>query len=242
MMRIFLAGATGAIGRRLVPLLRAGRLTVFGTTRSADKAAALRRAGIEPVVLDLFDATAVERALISAKPDAVIHQLTDLPQDMTPAALEAARPRNARLREVVTPILLRAAQAAGATRAIVQSIAFAYAEGPRPHAESDPVSIPSVRALEEATLKTPGIAGIVLRYGRLWGPGTWAERADGLATPLHVDAAAHAAWLALRRGSPGIYNIAEDDGSVTVTKAREELGFSPDFRLDQTDFRSGASP
>jgi nucleoside-diphosphate-sugar epimerase len=234
-MRIFLAGATGAIGRRLVPLLLRDGLTVFGTTRSEEKAEVLRHQGIEPVVIDMFDAAAVEGALALARPDIVIHQLTDLPQEMTPAAMEAARPRNARLREVATPILLRAARAAGATRAIVQSIAFAYAEGPLPHAETDPITVPSVRALEEVTLTTAGLDGIVLRYGRLWGPGTWAERPDGLATPLHVDAAAHAAWLALRRGSPGTYNIAADDGSVTLTKAREELGFSPDFRLNDND-------
>lgn len=234
-MRIFLAGATGAIGRRLVPLLRRDGLTVFGTTRSMEKAEALRRAGVEPVVIDMFDAAAVERALALAKPDVVIHQLTDLPQDFTPAAMEAARARNARLREEATPILLRAAQAAGATRAIVQSIAFAYAEGPLPHAETDPVALPSIRTLETATLTTAGVDGIVLRYGRLWGPGTWTERRDGLVTPLHVDAAAHAAWLALRCSSPGVYNIAEDDGSVTVAKARAELGFSPDFRLLPSD-------
>ncbi len=87
-----------------------------------------------------------------------------------------------------------------------------------------------VRALESAVLEAAGIGGIVLRYGRLYGPGTWFETANGRG-PLHVDAAAHAALLAVTRGASGIYNIAEDDGAVTVEKARRELGFDPAFRL-----------
>jgi nucleoside-diphosphate-sugar epimerase len=123
---------------------------------------------------------------------------------------------------------------------IAQSIAFAYAEGPEPHAETDPIASPDgdtpaaitargVRALEDATVKTSGIDGIVLRYGRLYGPGTW--NTPNARAPLHVDAAAHAALLALTRGTPGIYNIAEDDGAVTIDKARRGLGFDPAFRL-----------
>lgn len=87
-----------------------------------------------------------------------------------------------------------------------------------------------MRALEDATLHTPGIDGIVLRYGRLYGPGTWFAEATGRG-PLHVDAAAQAALLAVTRGSPGIYNIAEDDGAVTTDKARRHLGFHAAFRL-----------
>ena len=89
-----------------------------------------------------------------------------------------------------------------------------------------------VRALEHAVLNAPGIDGIVLRYGRLYGLGTWFNVANGRG-PLHVDAAAHAALLAVTRGSPGIYNIAEDDGALTVAKARTELGFDPAFRLNR---------
>jgi nucleoside-diphosphate-sugar epimerase len=86
-----------------------------------------------------------------------------------------------------------------------------------------------VRALEEAALNAPGIDGIVLRYGRLYGPGTW--NTPNARAPLHVDAAALATVLALTRGAPGVYNIAEDDGAVLVEKARKELGFDPAFRL-----------
>ena len=86
-----------------------------------------------------------------------------------------------------------------------------------------------VRALEDASLNTPGIDGIVLRYGRLYGPGTW--NTPNARAPLHVDAAAHAALLAIIHGSPGVYNIAEDDGAVSIDKARKELNFDPGFRL-----------
>jgi nucleoside-diphosphate-sugar epimerase len=92
------------------------------------------------------------------------------------------------------------------------------------------ISARGVRALEDAVATAAGIDGIVLRYGRLYGPGTWSAAANGRA-PLHVDAAARAALLAVTRGSPGIYNIAEDDGAVAVDKARKEFGFDPGFRL-----------
>ena len=117
---------------------------------------------------------------------------------------------------------------------------FAYAAGPEPHDEDDPLApaegdtpgvttARGVRALEDAVLNTPGIDGIVLRYGRLYGPGTW--NTPNARAPLHVDAAAHAAFLAVTRGSQGIYNIAEEDGAVKIEKARSELGFDPAFRL-----------
>ena len=88
-----------------------------------------------------------------------------------------------------------------------------------------------MRTLEDATLNTPGIAGIVLRYGRLYGPGTWFETAQGRGL-LHVDAAAQAAFLAVTCGAPGVYNIAEDDGAVTIDKARRELASIRRFRLN----------
>jgi nucleoside-diphosphate-sugar epimerase len=232
-MRIFLAGASGAIGRRLVPLLCTNGHVVVGSTRSPEKAALLRALGAEPVVIDMFNAVAVERAIAAAKPEVVIHQLTDLPKVNDPVQLEAARARNARLREVATPILMQAAKAAGVRRVVVQSVCFFYAPGRTPHVESDPITAPSVIAMERAALGTAGIEGVVLRYGRLWGPGTWAEKAAGLESPLHVDAAANGAFLALVRGSPGVYNVAEDDGTVAIEKARTELGFDPAFRLHE---------
>lgn len=230
-MRVFLAGATGAIGRRLIPLLHSAGYTVVGTTRDPAKVEELRRQNVEPVVVDMFDEPAVREAVRVARADFLVHQLTDLPKVFDAAAMEKARVRNARLREVATPALMNAARDAGIRRAVVQSICFAYTPGATPFDESHPIAAPSVQTLENATLQTPDVEGVVLRYGRLWGPGTWSPKPDGSAAPLHVDAAAHAALLALTRGAPGVYNIAEDDGTVSVVKARQQLGFNPSFRL-----------
>ena len=242
-MNVFLAGATGVIGRRLSLMLIADGHAVTGTTRSGAKAAQLRSSGVTPVVVDVFDGDALRDAVIRARPDIVIHQLTDLAGLLDPSRREEMLARNARLRIEGTPNLVAAAVAAGARRLIAQSIAFAYAEGAEPHAETDPlasgesgpgaVTARGVRALEEAVLHASGIEGIVLRYGRLYGPGTWNERATGRA-PLHVDAAAHAARLAVAHGPAGIYNIADDDGAVSIAKARRELGFDPAFRISAT--------
>lgn len=237
-MRIFLAGAAGVIGRRLTPLLVLLGHEVTGTTRSAAKAGSIEAMCGRPVVVDVFDVEALTRAAVAAKPDVVIHQLTDLPKVNDPATFAATREANARIRTEGTRNLIAAAKAAGARRMIAQSVAFAYAPGPEPHHEDDPIALegPSKRtgegilALEGAVLRTPPIQGVVLRYGRLYGPGTWTEKPEGRGS-LHVDAAAHAALLALERGR-GIYNVAEDDGAVAIAKARTELGFDPTVRLD----------
>jgi nucleoside-diphosphate-sugar epimerase len=126
-MRIFLAGAGGAIGRRLTPLLCAAGHRVVGTTRSADKAAALRTLGAEPVVVDVFNADAVLRAVKAAAPDVVIRQFTDLAFAPGTPRYEEGLASNARLRIIGTRNLVAAAKAAGLRRMIVQSIAFTYA-------------------------------------------------------------------------------------------------------------------
>jgi nucleoside-diphosphate-sugar epimerase len=225
------------IGRRLVLLLRRAGHDVIGTTRSQLRAAALGAIGATPAVVDAYDAAAMARAVERAQPDVVIHQLTDLPDTLDPAKLVETLARNARLRVEGTRNLIAAAKAADVRRVIAQSIAFVYAPGPEPHEESDPldtegagkVTAEGVAALEHATLHTPGLDGVVLRYGRLYGPGTWAPTPNGRA-PLHVDAAAQAALLALARGR-GIYNIAEEDGAVSIAKAVRELEFDPSFRI-----------
>jgi nucleoside-diphosphate-sugar epimerase len=238
-MRIFLAGAAGAIGRRLVPLLLQAGHKITGTTRTAEKAHALERAGVVPAVLDVFDAGTVTASMGAAKPEVVIHQLTDLPREFDEALIAASYAKNARIRTEGTRNLIAAAQAAGARRFIVQSIAFGYAPGGEPHPETDPlnladparaVTIKGTADMERQVLAASGLEGVILRYGLLYGPGTW--HAEPTRKPgLHVDAAAHAALLALRRGAAGIYNIADDDGVVSIAKARAELGFDPRFRL-----------
>lgn len=234
--RVFVAGATGAIGRRLVPLLIDAGYEVTGTTRSEAKAADLASAGAMASVVDVFDAAALARAVAAARPEIVIHQLTDLPSAPGTPGYGEAQQRNARLRIEGTRNLMAAASAAGVRRVVAQSIAFVYAPGEGPRVETDPLdtgaegirslTVRGVIALEDAVTQTPGIAGVVLRYGYLYGPGTWYE------TPvrppsIHVEDAAQAALLATMRSAPGIYNIAEDDGAVSIGKARRELGFDP---------------
>lgn len=225
---LFLAGASGAIGRRLAPLLIADGWRVVGATRFAEKTDLLRRLGVEPVVLDVYDAEALRAAVAQARPRVVIHQLTDLPPALEPALMPEGLIRNARIREEGTRNLVAAAVRAGAERLIAQSLAFVYADGPRPHREDDPLTSPSVVSLEAQVRQAP-LAGLVLRYGRIYGPGTGFETASG-AAPVHVDAAAHAAALAVGVGAPGVYNIAEDDGLVSSDKARRELGWNAGWR------------
>jgi nucleoside-diphosphate-sugar epimerase len=240
-MRIFLAGAAGAIGRRLVPLLLGAGHYVVGATRSPSKANALQAAGIEPVVLDVFDAALLTRAVSAARPDLVIHQLTDLPPGLDPNQMAEGTKRNARMRSEGTQNLIAATLASGAPRLITQSIAWMYAPGPQPHAEEDPldthalgaraITVTGVATLERLTLASPPIEGIVLRYGHLYGPHTGSDVA-GEAPALHVDAAASAALLAIDKARRGVFNIAEPNAYLSIEKARRELGFDPSFRMD----------
>jgi nucleoside-diphosphate-sugar epimerase len=138
-MKIFLAGATGAIGRRLVPLLVNARHSVIGTTRSTTKADGLRAAGVEPMVVDVFDAQALSAAVLAARPDIIIHQLTDLPPGLDPGQMTEGTQRNARMRSQGTQNLVAAALEAGVRRLVVQSIAWMYAPGKEPHSEDDPL-------------------------------------------------------------------------------------------------------
>lgn len=238
---LFLAGSTGAIGRRLAPLLVAGGWRVVGTTRSPEKAALLRELGVEPVVVDVFDGPALHAALTAAKPSVVVHQLTDLPPGLDPSRMAEATQRNARIRDEGTRNLVKAALDAGVRRIVAQSVAFAYADGPLPYTETAgldvsaqgarAVSVGGVVSLERQVLET-SMEGIVLRYGRLYGPGTGFDAPSG-AGPVHVDAAAHAAELAIAHGTPVIYNIAEDDGTLDCEKAKRVLGWRADWRAER---------
>jgi nucleoside-diphosphate-sugar epimerase len=237
---LFLAGATGAVGRRLVPILRREGWRVIGTTRSAKKVAEMQALGIEPVVVDVFDREQLLKAVEDAQPEAVMHQLTDLPVGLAPDQMKEALDRTARLRVEGTRNLVAAAVAAGSGRIVAQSIAFVYAEGPLPHVEHDELDVGSndamaattraVASLERQVLEAP-LAGVVLRYGLLYGPGTGFDKPAGTC-PVHVDAAAWAAFLALKPGIQGIFNIAEDDGYASSEKAKKGLCWTADWRLD----------
>lgn len=235
---LFFAGAAGVVGRVLSPLLVADGWRVTGTTRSEEKAALLRSMGVEPVIVDVFDAEALAQAVQQARPSVVIHQLTDLPLNLDPSRLAQALANNARIRDIGTRHLVAAAIKSGAERLIAQSIAFAYADGPQPYTEESPlntqaegpraVSVQGVISLERQVLEAP-LKGIVLRYGRFYGPGTGADAPTGPG-PVHVEAAARAAQLALAHDAPGLYNIAEDDGTVASDKAKRVFGWSADWR------------
>lgn len=236
--RILLAGATGVIGRRLMPLLRDAGHHVVGMTRSQSKAQESH--GAEMVAADVFDAAAVARVVASIRPDVVLHQLTDLSGLADPATVSEALQRNARIRIEGTRNLVEAALAENVPHMVAQSIAWAYAPGALPHAEDDvldihadeprSITVGGVAALEAAVLNSPPMKGTVLRYGQLYGPGTGRDRPTGT-SPLHVDAAAYAALLAVERGEAGIFNIAEPNTQVQTDKATSKLGWRDDMRL-----------
>ncbi|WP_067701770.1 NAD-dependent epimerase/dehydratase family protein [Nocardia jejuensis] len=192
-MRIFLAGATGVLGTALVPLLIAAGHEVAGMTRSRGKATLLVDAGAEPVVCDAFDAVALTAAVTAYAPELVMHQLTDLPDD--PAKIAEGRIANARIRREGTANLLAAAAAAGATRFVAQSVAWAMTgEGEA-----------AKQFLEQSVLST---GGVVLRYGQFHGPGTYYQ--DALPEPPRIEIAEAAARTARALElTTGIYELTD---------------------------------
>lgn len=233
---LFLAGATGAIGSRLTPMLLGRGHRVFGLTRADNKTAKLWAQGAVPIVGDVFDTPRLTQMLRATRPDAVVHMLTDLPPMMEPSKMPEAIVRNARIRAAGTASLITAARAADVSFMVAQSIAWAYAPNdPPPHTEDAPldlhaegsraVTISGVVALEQAVMNTPGLTGTVLRFGQLYGPGTHSETAAGKTLPLHVDAAAWSVVLAVDAKRSGIYNIVAPNAEVTVDKAQRELGW-----------------
>ena len=233
-MRVFVAGATGVIGRRLLPALTTAGHEPIAMTRSPDKAAALSAQGIEAVVCDAYDADGLARAVADARADQIVHALTDLPEEINMRRFERDVQSTGRLRMEGTRNLLAAARAAGVRRIIAESIAFIYApEGDRVKDEDAPLAtatLPSaaepIADLERQVLEADGI---VLRYGQLYGPGTgfakdgiWATNlrrrrlpivgaGSGMFSFLHVDDAASATVAALGRDGPATYNVVDDD-------------------------------
>jgi uncharacterized protein YbjT (DUF2867 family) len=192
-VRIFLAGATGVIGTRLLPLLIEAGHEVAGMTRSAAKADQVRAAGAEPVVCDVYDLDALTAAVVAFRPELVMHQLTDLPDDA--ALLPELAGANARIRGEGTRNLIAAAQAAGAKRFLAQSIAW------DPPAGRGAV----VQAHEDAVLD---IGGVVVKYGQFYGPGTYYESEPPADPRVHVDDAA-ARTVSLVDVASGVVVIAD---------------------------------
>jgi uncharacterized protein YbjT (DUF2867 family) len=194
-VRIFVAGASGLIGVRLVPLLVEAGHEVAGMTRSPEKAGSLRDLGAEPVICDVFDARALAEAVEAFGPDTVFHQLTDLPDNVADMASFGAR--NDRIRGEGTHNLLAAAVAAGAEQFIAQSIAWDQSDDARR----------AVTAGHERTVLQAG--GVVIRYGQLWGPGTYYETTPPARPRIHLDDAARMT-LASLDAPPGVTLVVDD--------------------------------
>jgi nucleoside-diphosphate-sugar epimerase len=194
-MRIFVAGASGAIGVRLVPLLVAAGHRVAGMTRTAAKAERLRELGAEPVVCDVFDAAELVDAVTQYEPEVVIHQLTALPEDA--ANIAASAPANNRIRREGTHNLLAAAWAASSLRFLAQSVAF----------DLPGDSGAAVAEHEQAVLER---GGVVLRYGHFYGPGTYHENEKAPPPAIHVDEAARRTVEALDAPS-GVITVVDSE-------------------------------
>jgi nucleoside-diphosphate-sugar epimerase len=203
-MRIFLAGASGVIGARLVPLLVANGHTVAGMTRSPSKAATLRELGAEPVVCDVYAAEALLRAVTAFDPDLVMHQLTDLPDRLQEIPNFAAR--NNRIRTEGTRNLLAAGRTAGAGRFLAQSIAWTPPAGGEAVAEHERLVLAA--------------NGVVIRYGTFYGPGTYSSDRIPPHPRIHVDEAARRT-ADLLHAAPGVILVAEAGTPVAETPAAE---------------------
>jgi 2-alkyl-3-oxoalkanoate reductase len=237
-MKIFLAGATGALGRQLVPLLVSSGHDVVGTTRSPDKAGGLRALGAEPVVLDVLDEDAVLEVVLRAGPEVVVHQATALASmggDLRKFDEEFAATNQ--LRTEGTDHLLAAARAAGARRFVAQSFAAWRLPGVKTEDDALDPGVPAafrrtlaaIRHVEEAVTGAEDVEGVVLRYGGFYGPGTSLDvdgahveavrrrkfpvvgNGTGVWSFIHIWDAATATLAAIESGPPGIYNVVDDD-------------------------------
>ena len=240
-MKIFVAGASGAVGRRLLPLLVRRGHVVLAMVRSADKEAEVRTLGAEPVVADAFDRTAVARGVDAARPDVVIHQLSALSQAKSLKHFDREFAATNRLRTDATNHLLEAARASGVRRFIAQSFTgwTNPRAGSRIKTERDPLdphpphsmqqTLAAIRYVERVVGEARDLSGVVLRYGYLYGPGTsFAPGGDvleavrqrrlplvgsaaGIWSFIHVDDIAMATVLAAEGAPPGVYNVVDDE-------------------------------
>jgi len=190
-MRIFLAGATGVIGIRLIPLMLAEGNVVAAMTRTREKIDGLRAAGVTPVLCDLFDRKSLIAAVTDFQPDVIVHQVTDLPDNLD--KLGDFLPRNERIRSEGTRNLLAAAQAAKGSGFLAQSIAWGKG--------------PVIEAHENGVISA---GGTVLRYGQFYGPGTFYETDPPAPPRIHVDAAARRTMPFLG-GPRGIFTVTDEE-------------------------------
>jgi nucleoside-diphosphate-sugar epimerase len=240
-MRVFVAGATGAIGRQLVPRLVSAGHEVHGMTRSESKQVLLQQLGAVPVVADALDPDQVAHAVSAAKPDVIVHQLTAIGAlDMR--HFDRGFALTNRLRTEGTDHLLSAGHAVGVRRFVAQSVGaygmYARTGGPV-KTEEDPLdptpvhemreTLAAIRHLEGAVLRAEWTEGIVLRYGAFYGPGTslaagkeqfelvrkrkypLVGEGGGVWSFIHVADAAEATAAAIEHGSRGVYNVVDDD-------------------------------
>jgi 2-alkyl-3-oxoalkanoate reductase len=240
-MKVFVVGATGAIGSQLVPLLVARGHEVVATTRSPEKTSAVRAMGAAPVVMDALDREAVLNAVTGAKPEALVHQATALTGVFSLKHFSRTFEQTNRLRTIGSDNLVAAARAAGARRVVGQGFAgWPYASaGSALRTEEDPFessppeemrsTVDALQHLETAVLGVEDLEGIVLRYGGFYGPGTslgdGGEMVEGIrkrqlpivgdgagvTSFLHVEDAATSTVAALERGAPGVYNVVDDE-------------------------------
>ncbi len=246
-MKIFVAGASGAVGRRLLPMLARRGHSVVATTRSAQGVTQLRTLGAEPVIVDAFDRPAVVRAIESARPEVVVHQLTALSHANSLKHFDREFAATNRLRAEGTDNLLAGARAAGVQRFIAQSFTgwTNPREGSRIKNEDDPLdphpphtmqqTLDAIRYLERVVTDARDVHAIVLRYGYLYGPGTsFAPGGDileavrrrrfpvvgsgaGVWSFVHVDDIAMATVIAAESAPPGLYNVVDDEPAAAGT-------------------------
>lgn len=240
-MRVFVAGASGGVGRRLVPMLVANGHEVVGTTRTPETVELLRRLGAKPVVVDGLDRSAVLAAVKQAEPEVVIHQMTGLTGIKSFKRFDDEFAVTNRLRTEGLDHLLEASRMVGAQRLVAQSFGnWNYARtGSKPKSEVDPLdpnppaamsrTLDTIRHLECALVDNDDIEGVALRYGNFYGPGAHIGQGGpfldqirkrrfpivgngaGVWSFIHYDDAAMAAMLAMDRGEPDIYNVSDDE-------------------------------
>ena len=260
-MKVFVAGASGVIGRPTVRMLVAAGHDVVGMTRREERAEEIREAGAEAVVCDVFDAEAVREAVMAARPEVVVHALTALPPRFDPKSDYLAATNEVRTKG--TRNLVAAAEAAGVRRVVAESVAFFYEpEGEWVKDEEAPLfrdppgrfadACKALISLERQVLEAEGLEGVVLRFGWFYGPGTYYDRGGSVAEEvekrrypvigkgegtfsfIHVEDAADAYVAALDHGASGIYNVVDDEpGQIRewLPVYAEALGAKPPRRV-----------